>query len=209
MSRIMAPWIQYMRKKCIVILCKAFFQVLMYHEQPKAATTYKDFKLYRSYIRFSECSDDSKKCRVRIIRQVEAYLPSQTVLTVLVIFLDIWSAAVSKTIIDTEIYDKDFDYFVKQVLEVRKKIAQNKEPSACATEAPSANSPYQEHHQDDATQAFDSDYNASVETTVHNNEENSLARERENCILRIKQPVDQINFLIDTYYNTNNEKLKK
>ena len=96
------------------------------------------------------------------MKQLEASLPSQKMRTVLVVFLYIWSAAVSKTIIDTEIYDKDFDYFVKQVLEVRKKIAQNKEPSACATESPAANSPYQEHHQDDATQAFDSDDNVIV-----------------------------------------------
>ena len=43
------------------------------------------------------------------MKQVEARLPSQTVSTVLVVLLDIWSAAIAKTIIDTEIYDKAFD----------------------------------------------------------------------------------------------------
>ena len=51
-------------------------------------------------------------CAVRLVKQIEAQLPSQTVLTVLVLFLDIRSAAFSKTIIDTEIYDKSFEYFV-------------------------------------------------------------------------------------------------
>ena len=46
---------------------------------------------------------------MHIMSKEEAYLPSQTVSTVLVVFLEIWSAAVSKTIIDTEIYDNNFD----------------------------------------------------------------------------------------------------
>ena len=43
------------------------------------------------------------------MNNVEARLTSQTVLTVLVVFLDICSGVVSKTIIDTEIYDNAFD----------------------------------------------------------------------------------------------------
>ena len=73
--------------------------------------------------------------------QVKARLLSKTVLAVLFVFLDIQYEAVSKTIIDTEIYDNPFDYFVEQVLEVRKKISQKLSPYACATEATSANSP--------------------------------------------------------------------
>ena len=63
------------------------------------------------------------------MKQVDARLPSQTFSTVLVLFLDILSAAVAKTIIDTEIYDKASDYFVERALEVRKKIAQKRVPS--------------------------------------------------------------------------------
>ena len=70
-------------------------------------------------------------------------MPSQKKSTVLVVFLDIRSTEVSKTILETEIYDNSFDYFVEQVLEVLKKIAQKQAPSACATEAPAANSPNQ------------------------------------------------------------------
>ena len=94
-------------------------------------------------------------------------------------------------------------------MEVRKKIAQKRAPSACATEVPASNSPNQEHHQDDAAQYFDSDDDVIVETPVHNNEEDALARERENCTLWIKQPVYWTRFLIDTFFNTNNEDLKK
>ena len=55
----------------------------------------------------------------------------------------IWYAEFSKTIIDTEIYDKAFDYFVTQVLGVHKNIAQKWAPYACATEALAAHSPNQ------------------------------------------------------------------
>ena len=48
-----------------------------------------------------------------------------------------------KTTVDTEIYDKAFDYFVERVLEVRKKITQKQEPSECATEVPAENYPNQ------------------------------------------------------------------
>ena len=58
------------------------------------------------------------------MKQVEARLPSQTVLNVMVVFLYIRYAEFSKTTIDTEIYDKAFDYFVTQVLGVHKNIAQ-------------------------------------------------------------------------------------
>ena len=55
---------------------------------------------------------------VSLINQAEARLPSLKKSTFLVVFLDIWYPAVAKKIIDTEIYDKTFNYFVEQVLEV-------------------------------------------------------------------------------------------
>ena len=55
---------------------------------------------------------------VSLIKQAEARLPSLKKSTFLVVFLDIWYPAVAKKIIDTEIYDKTFNYFVEQVLEV-------------------------------------------------------------------------------------------
>ena len=79
----------------------------------------------------------------------------------------------------------------------------------CATEAPVANSHNQEHHQDDSAQDFDSDYDFIVETLVHNNDDNSLARKFDNCTLWINQPVNWTCFLTDTSSNTNNEDLKK
>ena len=74
MSHIMDPWIHYMHEKVHEILHKEFVQVLIYREQPKAATTYKDFKLSRRNLHFSECYDYSKKCRVHIMNQVKACL---------------------------------------------------------------------------------------------------------------------------------------
>ena len=87
-----------------------------------------------------------------LIKKVETRITSQTVSTVLVVLPNIWSAAVTKTIIDTEIYGKDFDYFVKHFLEVRKKISQKRAPSLFAKEAPSANDTNQEHHHNDTAQ---------------------------------------------------------
>ena len=63
-------------------------------------------------------------------------------------------------------------------------------PYVCGTEATSDNCTNQEHHQDDAAQYFDSnDDDVILEIPVHNNEDNALVRESENCILWIKQPV--------------------
>ena len=67
------------------------------------------------------------------MNHVEARLLSQNYSTVLVVLMEIWSAAFSKTIIDTEIYDNASEYFVERVLEVCKKIVQKKSPSACST----------------------------------------------------------------------------
>ena len=50
------------------------------------------------------------------MKQEEECLPSKPILTVFVVFLDVWSAAVAKKNIDTEIYDKSFDSFVERVL---------------------------------------------------------------------------------------------
>ena len=49
------------------------------------------------------------------MNQVDALLPSQTILTVFVLFLEIRSAAVSMTIVDTEMYDNAFDHFFERV----------------------------------------------------------------------------------------------
>ena len=109
MSHIMDPWIHYMHEKVHEILHKEFVQVLIYRERPKAATTYKDFKLSRRSYCFSECYDYSKRWRVHLMKQVESHLPSETILTVLYVLLEIWPAEVANTIIDTEIYDKAFE----------------------------------------------------------------------------------------------------
>ena len=69
--------------------CGGEIQVLIYRDRPKSATIYKYFKLSRRSCRFSECSEDSKKCRVRLMKQVEALLPIKTGLTILVVLLDI------------------------------------------------------------------------------------------------------------------------
>ena len=90
------------------------------------------------------------------MKQVKAHHPSQTFLTVLVVLLDIQSAAFSKTIIDTEIYDNAFTYFFERVLEVRKKISQKQAPYICDREKTATNWTNQEHHQDDAAQDFES-----------------------------------------------------
>ena len=74
-------------------------------------------------------------------------------------------------------------------MRVSKKISQKRAPSECATEAPAANSPNQEHHQDDSTQDFESYDDFIVGNPVNKNEENVLERERDNCTLWIKHPV--------------------
>ena len=83
---------------------------------------------------------------------MEEHIPIKTVSNVLVLFLIIWYTSVSKTIIDTEIYDNTFDYVVEHVLYICMNIDQKRSPDACATEASAANSSNQEHHKDDYAQ---------------------------------------------------------
>ena len=123
--------------------------------------------------------------------------------------MDIQSAAVAKTIVDTKIYEKSSDYFVEQVQEVCNSISQKQVTYSCATEAPSANSPNKEHHQDVVAKYFESDDYDIMETTLNDNQDDSLARESDNCTLQIKAPVDQSRFLTDIYPYTNNEDLNK
>jgi hypothetical protein len=118
MSRIMSPYIQYMHKKFQVLLLKESVQVLSYQDRPRAATAYNDFKVSWTPCLFTNCSGDSKKCRSRLLKHAEARFPGQTIQSVFVVFLDIRSTSVAKTIIDTEIYEKDFDHFVARVLDV-------------------------------------------------------------------------------------------
>ena len=61
------------------------------------------------------------------------------------------------------------------------RIAQKRAPYACDAEVQEANYPNQEHHQNDAAQYFDSDDDVIVKTPIHDNDKDSLARERENC----------------------------
>jgi hypothetical protein len=149
MSHTMAPWIQNMRKKAQVLLLKESLQVLSYQDRSRAATTCKEFKVSRTPHLFTNCSGDSKKCISHLLKQVEARLPRQTIESVLIVFLDIRSASVVKTIIDTEIYEKAFEQFVARVLEVRQKIAEKRAPCAF-TESPADNpANHQDQHQDD------------------------------------------------------------
>ena len=110
----------------------------------------------------------------------EALLTSQTVSTVLVIFMEIRSTAFAKTIIDIEIFDNLFDYFSERFLEVSKKIAQKRAPYACAIEAPAANYSNQEQHQDDASNNLTQIMILSWKLQCMENEDDVLSRDREN-----------------------------
>jgi hypothetical protein len=103
-----------------------------------------DFKFSRTPSIVTACSVDSKKCRSRLLKQAEARLPGQTIESVLFVFLDIRSAAVAKTIIDTKIYESAFYHFVAHVWEVRQKIAEKRAPAAAAPPTDYLNP---EHHQ--------------------------------------------------------------
>ena len=124
------------------------------------------------------------------MKHIEARLPNQTVSTVFVVLMDIRSVAVAKTIVDTKIYEKSSDYFVEHVWEVCNSISQKQVTYSCATEAPSSNSPNKEHYQGVVAKYFESDDYDIMETTLHDKEDDSLARESDNCTLQIKAPVD-------------------
>jgi hypothetical protein len=141
---------------------------------------------------------------------VEAHFSGQTIESFLIIFLDIRSVSVAKTITDTEIYERAFDQFAASVFEVRQKIAEKRAPCAFTAEAPAANPANQDQHQDDGAEDFDSDEDVIVDVPVMNaNEDESLAMERDTCNLWINQPVDWMSFLTNISTKAKDEDLKK
>jgi hypothetical protein len=126
-----------------------------------------------------------------------------------VVFLDIRSAAVAKTIIDNKIYERAVDHFVAQIWEVRQNIAEKQAPAAVAAAAPTMDSLNPEHHQDGAAQDFDSDNDVIVEIPVmNNNEVQAMAMTCDNCTLWINQPVAWTNFLTGISSKAKDEDLK-
>ena len=62
-----------------------------------------------------ELNDMTKKCLLRLKHQVKIRLPKQTAEECIVVFLNIRSASIADHIIDTDIYDEAFAYFVDGV----------------------------------------------------------------------------------------------
>ena len=66
-------------------------------------------------VKTDELNDMTKKCLLRLKHQVKIRLPKQTTEECIVVFLDICSANISYHIIDADIYDEAFAYFVDEV----------------------------------------------------------------------------------------------
>ena len=62
-----------------------------------------------------ELNDMTKKYLLRLKQQVKIRLPKQTYEECIVVFLDIRSADIADHIIDADIYDEAFAYFVDEV----------------------------------------------------------------------------------------------
>ena len=62
-----------------------------------------------------ELNDMTKKCLLRLKHQMKIRLPKQTAEDCIVVFLDICSANIVDHIIDADIYDEAFAYFVDEV----------------------------------------------------------------------------------------------
>ena len=66
-------------------------------------------------VKIDELNDITKKCPLRLKHQVKIRLPKKTAEECIVVFLDIWSANIVDHIIDADIYDEAFAYFVDEV----------------------------------------------------------------------------------------------
>jgi hypothetical protein len=69
----------------------------------------------------------------------------------------------AKTIIDVDIYDNSFDYFVPHIWDVRQKIAEGRATAAIAAAAPPVNSLKPEQQKGDAAHEFNLDDDVVVE----------------------------------------------
>jgi hypothetical protein len=115
-----------------------------------------------------------------------------------------------KIIIDLDIFDSYFDYFVQHIRDVLQKIDEGRAPVVVAAASPPTDALNPEQQQDDAGNELDLDDDIIVEIpNTEDNEEDTLAMERDNCTLWINQSVDWMNYLIKTSSNAKHENLKK
>ena len=65
-------------------------------------------------VKTDDLNDMTKKCLLRLKHQVKILPPKQTTEECTVVFLDIRSANIADHIIDADIYDEAFAYFVDE-----------------------------------------------------------------------------------------------
>jgi hypothetical protein len=194
-SRVMAPLIQYMRKKMHALLYKESIRVLPYQERPKSTTSFKQFQAHaaRTSRVITSCSPKAHTCRARLLKQVEKRLPKQTIESVLVVFLDICSTSLAKMIIDIDIYDNAFAHFLRKVWDVRKLLAQK----TAAVNEGTIETPIttKETKSVNDTAMFDSDDDRIDFPPATEGDDEALEKERDNCISWMNQTVEWKKFL--------------
>jgi hypothetical protein len=208
MSRVMAQWIQYMRKKFHALLYKESIRVLPYQERPKSTTSFKQFQAHgaHSSCAVTSCSPQAHKCRARLLKQVEKRLPKQTIESVLVVFLDIRSTSLAKMIINIDIYDNAFYHFVRKVWEVRKLLAQKTAAINEGTRETPTTTKETKSAKDTAN--FDSDGDMIDFPAATEDDDEALEKELENCISWMNQTVEWKKFLTAKSTKDNQYQLK-
>ena len=115
MNQVMDSWVIFLRYETSKFISSTIFQVIPFEIKPRSTDSYKKFIYRRVPVKTDELNDMTKKYPLRLKHQVNIQIPKQTAEECIVVFLDICSANIADHIIDADIYNEAFEYFVDEV----------------------------------------------------------------------------------------------
>ena len=115
MNRVMASWISFLRHETSKFIFSTRFQVIQFERNPHSTDSYKKSICRRVPMKIDELNDMTKDCLLSLKHQVQIRLPKQTAEECIVVLPDIHSADIADCIIDEDIYNEDFSYFVDEM----------------------------------------------------------------------------------------------
>ena len=115
MNQVMASWIIFLRHETSKFIFSTRFKVIPFEINPCYTDSYKKLICRRVPVKIDELNDTTKTILLRLNHQVHIRIPKQTAEDFIFVFLHIHSASIADHIIDADIYDETFAYFVDEV----------------------------------------------------------------------------------------------
>jgi hypothetical protein len=140
MNTIMAPFTALLRKRIKKFAECSTYLVMNYKEKPEADATFSSInneRVERLRSSFGICAD---KCLSRTKEQLDKRFPPQDIESVLVIFLDPRTAPYAYKMIEKDLYQNAWNFFIQKVEETTKLIELRDSPTALDDPTPFSSS---------------------------------------------------------------------